>query len=49
MFTTVVSFLSVKSDISSTELNELFPISAKLSSNNKIVELVRSSLSAISR
>ncbi|CAH6865982.1 putative Type VI secretion system baseplate component TssK1 [Vibrio chagasii] len=40
--------LSVKSDISSTELNELFPISAKLSSNNKIVELVRSSLSGIS-
>lgn len=40
--------LSVKSNVSSSELNELFPISAKLSSNSRIVELVRNSLSGIS-
>ena len=39
--------LSVKSSVSSSELNELFPVSAKLSSNTRIVELVRNSLSGI--
>ncbi|MCW8332980.1 type VI secretion system baseplate subunit TssK [Vibrio paucivorans] len=39
--------LSVKSSISTSDLNELFPISAKLSSNTRIVELVRNSLSGI--
>lgn len=39
--------LSVRANISSSELNELFPISAKLSSNNRIVELVRNGLSGI--
>jgi len=39
--------LSVKSTINSNELNELFPICAKLSSNSKIVDLVRNALSGI--
>lgn len=39
--------LSVRSNISSTELNELFPAAAKLSSNNKIVEIVRNALSGV--
>ncbi|MDA0149653.1 type VI secretion system baseplate subunit TssK [Vibrio sp. LaRot3] len=39
--------LSVKSNISTAELNELFPAAAKLSSNNKIVEIVRNALSGI--
>lgn len=40
--------LSVKSTISSAELNELFPIAAKLSNNSRIVEIVRNGLSGIS-
>lgn len=39
--------LAVKSSISSAELNELFPISAKLSNNARIVEIVRNGLSGI--
>ncbi|WP_045498703.1 type VI secretion system baseplate subunit TssK [Vibrio hyugaensis] len=39
--------LSVRSNVSSTELNELFPAAAKLSSNNKIVEIVRNALSGV--
>ena len=39
--------LAVKSNISSAELNELFPVSAKLGNNARIVELVRNSLSGI--
>ncbi|MCG9626264.1 type VI secretion system baseplate subunit TssK [Vibrio mediterranei] len=39
--------LSVKSNISNTELNDLFPISAKLSNNTRIVEIVRNGLSGI--
>lgn len=39
--------LSARSNISSTELNELFPAAAKLSSNNKIVEIVRNALSGV--
>lgn len=39
--------LSVKSNISSNELNELFPIAAKLSNNTRIVEIVKNSLSGI--
>ncbi|MDN3610129.1 type VI secretion system baseplate subunit TssK [Vibrio ostreicida] len=39
--------LAVKSNISSAELNELFPVSAKLGNNTRIVELVRNSLSGI--
>ncbi|WP_367986516.1 type VI secretion system baseplate subunit TssK [Vibrio sp. NTOU-M3] len=39
--------LSVRSNVSSSELNELFPISAKLSNNNRIVDIVRNALSGI--
>ncbi|MCK6265151.1 type VI secretion system baseplate subunit TssK [Vibrio sp. ZSDE26] len=39
--------LSVKSNINSSDLNELFPVSAKLSSNTRIVDIVRNSLSGI--
>lgn len=39
--------LAVKSNISSAELNELFPVAAKLGNNARIVELVRNSLSGI--
>ncbi len=39
--------ISVKSTISSNDLNELFPVSAKLSSNTRIVDLVRNALSGI--
>ncbi|MCZ4294586.1 type VI secretion system baseplate subunit TssK [Vibrio sinaloensis] len=39
--------LSVKSNISSAELNELFPVAAKLSNNTRIVEIVRNGLSGI--
>jgi len=34
-------------NISSAELNELFPVSAKLSNNTRIVEIVRNGLSGI--
>ncbi|EGA70437.1 hypothetical protein VISI1226_00190 [Vibrio sinaloensis DSM 21326] len=39
--------LSVKSSISSNELNEVFPIAAKLGNNARIVEIVRNGLSGI--
>ncbi|PMJ92434.1 type VI secretion system baseplate subunit TssK [Vibrio sp. 10N.261.55.A7] len=39
--------LSVKSNINSSDLNELFPVSAKLSSNSRIVDIVRNSMSGI--
>lgn len=39
--------LSVKSALNTSELNDLFPIAAKLSSNTRIVEQVRNALSGI--
>ncbi|MCE0557529.1 type VI secretion system baseplate subunit TssK [Motilimonas sp. 1_MG-2023] len=39
--------LTVKSSLNANQLNELFPVAAKLSGNGRIVELVRNALSGI--